>query len=58
MATSLKLYELVVNGDIIGVFSSIKKAQQYGNKTYSKNSYSIFPLGTLLKTDIYHRIKR
>jgi len=50
--TYQNLCELVINGIVVGVFSSIKKAQQYADKNNPDSSYSVFPIGTLLKTDI------
>jgi len=52
MVKELDLCELVIGGFVIGVFSCTKKAQQHADKNYPDESYSIFPLGTLLKTDI------
>lgn len=44
------MYELVYNGEIIGVFTSELAAKQYC-LTMDIKTYQIFPLGTLLATD-------
>jgi hypothetical protein len=44
------MYELMTNGEIIGVFTSELAAQQYA-LTMKIKSYQIFPLGNYLATD-------
>lgn len=47
----IALYELVINGWVEGVFSSEEAASKYANRD-GDVTHQIFPLGTLLATDI------
>ena len=44
--------ELMINGNVIGVFSSEDKASEYARKHYPDVSHQILPLGTFLETDM------
>ena len=45
------LYELSIDGEIIGVFSDEDKASKYAN-SIGEETHQVFPLGTFLKTDM------
>ena len=49
--------ELLINGIVVGVFSSIEAAQEYA---YSINvgTFSIMPLGTFLHTNLSEKDKK
>lgn len=46
------IVELVVNGELLGVFSSEKAAKKHMKTNLPDYSYSILPIGTFLITDI------
>jgi hypothetical protein len=48
---STEKVELVVNGNVVGVFSSSASAELYA-KSQGYSVYQIFPLGTLLKSNL------
>ena len=45
------MHELVYNGNVVGVFSTVDAASEFArSKDYG--CFSIFPLGTLMDTDL------
>ena len=46
------MYELFYDGRLIGVFSSENAAHDFMNKNYPTQSYSIYPFGTTLNSDM------
>jgi len=52
MKNEIELCELIIYGNIIGVFSTIEKAVEYAEKNYPDKTFAVVPLGTRLKTDL------
>lgn len=46
------MYELCYNGQIIGIFSTEDAATKYMHKAHPGASFSIFPIGTFMETDM------
>ena len=46
------MFELVFNGVVIGVFSTEDAADRFMEIRHPNSTYSIYPIGTFLVTDI------
>lgn len=44
--------ELYIDGKLIGVFSTNAAAIEFAEENHPEKSYSIFPIGTTIATDI------